>query len=72
MLKKKFKRCLCLKYYGKWKEIVYFKKETNEYTIALSYYSNGKTLCTATLIDNKPKIKIKTIKIRLEEISNDN
>ena len=68
----KFKRCLCLKYYGKWKEIVYFKKETNEYTIALSYYSNGKTLCTANLIYNKPKIKIKNIKIRLEEISNDN
>ena len=57
-----------MKYYGKWKEILYFKKETNEYTIALSYYSNGKTLCTATLIDNKPKIKIKTIKIKLEEI----
>lgn len=61
---RKFKRCLCLKYNGKWKEILYFKKVRNEYTIALSYYSNGKTLCTATLIDDKPKIKIKTIKIR--------
>lgn len=60
---RKFKRCLCLKYNGKWKEILYFKKVNNEYEIALSYYSNGKTLCTATLIDNKPKIKIKTIKL---------
>lgn len=60
---RKFKRCLCLKYNGKWKEILYFKKVNNEYTVALSYYSNGKTLCTATLIDDKPKIKIKTIKL---------
>lgn len=60
---RKFKRCLCLKYNGKWKEVLYFKKASNEYIIALSYYSNGKTLCTATLIDNKPKIKIKTIKL---------
>lgn len=66
MLKKKFKRCLCLKYNGKWKEILYFKKASNEYIVALSYYSNGKILCTATLIylNDKPKIKIKTIKIR--------
>ena len=62
MLKKKFKRCLCLKYNGKWKEILYFKKVNNEYEIALSYYPNGKILCTGTLIDDKPKIKIKTIK----------
>lgn len=64
---RKFKRCLCLKYNGKWKEILYFKKVNNEYTIALSYYSNGKTLCTATLIDDKPKIKIKTIKLDRSE-----
>lgn len=61
---RKFKRCLCLKYCGKWREVLYFKKVNNEYEIALSYYPNGKILCTATLIDNKPKIKIKTIKIR--------
>lgn len=64
---RKFKRCLCLKYNGKWKEILYFKKVRNEYTVALSYYPNGKTLCTTTLIDDKPKIKIKTIK--LDEVS---
>lgn len=61
---RKFKRCLCLKYRGKWREVLYFKKVNNEYEIALSYYPNGKTLCTVTLIDDKPKIKIKTIKIR--------
>ena len=60
----KFRRCLCLKYYGKWREILYFKKTTMEYVIALSYYSNGTPLCTKTLIDTNPKIKIKTIKIK--------
>ena len=59
----KLKKCLCLKYYGKWREILYFKT-TMEHVIAVSYYPNGTPLCTIMLIDTNPKLKIKTIKIR--------
>ena len=58
----KLKKRLCLKYCGKWREILYFKRTTNEYVIVLSYYSNGTPLCTKTVINSNPKLKIKTIK----------
>lgn len=42
--KKIYRKCLCIKYEGKWKEVKYINHKTKEIHIIDSYYDNGKTL----------------------------
>lgn len=42
--RKIYRKCLCIKFEGKWKEVKSLSYKSKEITIIDSYYQNGKTL----------------------------
>ena len=42
--RKIYRKCLCIKFEGKWKEVKSFSHKHKEIIIIDSYYHNGKTL----------------------------
>lgn len=61
----KYKRCLCVKYNGKWKEVVYYRATKGEVQFVESYGVGGVYLSLRTMkVWDYDRFKMKWIKVK--------
>lgn len=59
----KYKKCLCIKYCGKWYEVVHYNAKRREVQFVEKYYKCGAYLRLNTISINDNKFKVKRIEV---------